>query len=608
METNGNSFFAQAIANLAESFAKHLYTKAKEYIKDFSNESAVYFDKAYEMYLSNTIKQNAKIKTLLYRHEPKHIYSFYECIGLRLGKRIVDTSAVGNVLECGNKLIVTGTGGIGKSVMLKHFFINCVKTQDLIPVLIELRGLNNIDYKAGSLVDYIYSTLCLHNFSLEKQYFLYSLELGKYLFLMDGFDELRNNISQQVAKDITDMCSKYQDNCYIVASRPQEQFIGWTDFCELTAMPLNKTQALNLISKLEYDEVLKNKFYNDLNESLFEKHNSFASNPLLLTIMLITYENSVSIPDNLNEFYEQAFAALFHTHDASKGAYKRDIYSGLGYEDFKRIFSYFCFKSYFKSQYEFSLSELTEYIRTAQMKLELKKDFDVQAYIRDLTDSVCMLVVEGLKYRFSHRSFQEYFAALYTMQLGDENQKKLITLWLKEEQYPSDTSSYLQMLADLQRDRFNNNILLPMLTDLNELYKSKQNNIFEVFNEIYKSIRILYREGDKTYEISVRVCNPYLYNAIIWACRNFEYKFPEEDKAKYNSVSRKLLKAFSAKDKPWCEFNLKQAMEKGLYKEAVYCVHWVTERISFAIQCKAELESTRTPILKRKLATMLDEL
>ena len=84
------------------------------------------------------------------------------------------------------------------------------------------------------------------------------------------------------------MSKKYPENHYILSSRPLEEFMGWNQFEELHAMPLSKEQALSLINKIEYDQIIKDKFYKELDEYLYEKYETFASNPLLLTIMLLT--------------------------------------------------------------------------------------------------------------------------------------------------------------------------------------------------------------------------------------------------------------------------------------------------------------------------------
>lgn len=83
-----------------------------------------------------------------------------------------------NVLEIGNKIIVTGTGGSGKSVMMKHFFLNILETTHYVPVLIELRGLNEYDEKGINLEEYIYEVMGTLKFKIERKYFEYSLETG----------------------------------------------------------------------------------------------------------------------------------------------------------------------------------------------------------------------------------------------------------------------------------------------------------------------------------------------------------------------------------------------------------------------------------------------
>ena len=56
---------------------------------------------------------------------------------------------------------------------------------------------------------------------------------------------------------------------------------------------------------------------------------------------------------------------------------------------------------------------MLEYIGIARQKRVVEVNFDSMDFLIDLTNSVCMLIHDGLEYRFSHRSFQEYFAALY---------------------------------------------------------------------------------------------------------------------------------------------------------------------------------------------------
>lgn len=249
--------------------------------------------------------------------------------------------------------------------------------------------------------------------------------------MLDGFDEVNRDRLKKVQEEIKSFSDKYEKNAYIISSRPTELFIGWNDFIETSVMSLTKEQALSLVGKIEFDEASKKAFYAELDNVLYDKYRSFASNPLLLTIMLLTFSNHASIPENLNEFYEEAFTTLFNMHDATKDCYLRDIRSGLGCEEFKKVFAYICFKSYFSQQFEFTEHQLKERIQESKERFSSYK-FTVEDYEEDLTLSVCMLVRDGLEYQFSHRSFQEYFAAWYTCKLTDDVQTKLLTSWFDE--------------------------------------------------------------------------------------------------------------------------------------------------------------------------------
>lgn len=106
-------------------------------------------------------------------------------------------------------------------------------------------------------------------------------------------------------------------------------------------------------------------------------------------------------------------------------------------------------------------------------KDKFRMNFSSGAYLKDLTNAVCMLVHEGLNYRFTHRSFQEYFAAVYVMRLKDTQQETFLTEWLKKESSRM-TSSFLNMLCDMQPERFAQNVLRPGLKAIEKYYHNPQ--------------------------------------------------------------------------------------------------------------------------------------
>lgn len=602
-----NKISAEVITDLAKTTARTLYQKARDYVTDIQKKEEIDFGYAYENYLKYAKTTHEKMKTLLYRHAAKDIYSFYECVGLNRNEDIIDTADINNVLKIGNKIIVTGTGGSGKSVMMKHFFLNILETTHYVPVLIELRGLNEYDEKGINLEEYIYEVMGTLKFKIERKYFEYSLETGCYVILLDGFDEVKNEISNSVTNQIVAMSKKYPENHYILSSRPLEEFMGWNQFEELHAMPLSKEQALSLINKIEYDQIIKDKFYKELDEYLYEKYETFASNPLLLTIMLLTFESRASIPDKLNDFFEQAFTTLFHTHDATKGGYKRDIRSKLGYEDFKAVFSYFCFKSFFNSDYKFSENKALEYIGAAKQKRIIDTYFNSMDYLKDLTNSVCMLIHEGLEFRFSHRSFQEYFAALYTVQLSDSQQKRFLKLWLQDNSYRS-TSNYLDMLYELQPLRFVKNIISPAIRELQEKFKKNNESEEWLIGYLYEDVGIRkYTNGEKRCAVTIK--NFYYHDMIIRACSISElYNNSKQERMQRNKVrGEKLIKILEEEYHASKPVRFEDIIRRGYTKEMLEALHWVIERYKFVVNYVDMVD--KDPLAKKKrFSSMLEEL
>lgn len=596
MEINSNEVLTSAAVKVAEDAALGMWNKVKKFFKDINAHDGIRLGTAYEEYLEKTSNRNRKIKTLIYRHVPQDLYSFYECIGVRYNGKVISTETVNNLLEIGNKIIITGTGGIGKSTLLRHLFLNTIAETSYIPVLIEIRMVNTMDVEQISAKTLIYENLVNNGFKIEDEYFDYSMEQGAYVILFDGFDEINREKIQKVTNEITSLSNRYPDNKYIITSRPGDAFVGWNDYIEMQSLELTKKQALELIEKIQFDENVKSIFYKELEEGLFDKYKSFASNPLLLTIMLLTFDNRASIPDKLNDFYEQAFATLFNMHDATKEAYVRDIRSGLGCEDFKMVFAYFCFKSYFTGDNEFNEVRLRSYIQDCQKKFEFIK-FSIDEFLIDLTQSVCMLIKEGINYRFTHRSFQEYFAAWYTCKLTDEEQRILLEKWIKESS-AIQTDSYFTMLFNLQGEKVNKIILYPGIKKLERKYNEVGFSI-DLLKYLFSGVSINMRGEDESgYNLSLHIKNRYLCNILRKTCELNEYSYPEINLEQQIKVV-KQFKRF--KDKGYVHFGilLKEISEEDL----LLALEWFKDQLSFAFKLANKIE-----VNKNKRKTVKDIL
>ena len=596
--------------NLVEDSLKKAWEKTKAFFKDLGAKDSLRYQTAYETYLLNTKRKNSQIKTIIYRRAPKELYSFYECVGVEYSGKTICTDKITNLFEIGSKIIITGTGGTGKSIMFKHFFLNTIDETPFIPVMIELRRFNMYELKDISLFDTIYNVLCDNGFDLEKKYFEYSMKEGAYVFLLDGFDEVKRDRIEIITSEIKAVSEKYPENKFLISSRPSEEFIGWNDFKEAETESLTKQQALNLIKKIDFDETIKTVFCEELNNNLYDSYRSFASNPLLLNIMLLTFQKHAAIPERLNDFYEEAFVTLFNAHDATKDAYVRDIRSGLGCEEFKLVFSYLCFKSYFGGEFEFGEPRLRELISQAKDKLQ-KNQLAIDDYLDDLLHSVCMLVKEGLIYRFSHRSFQEYFAAWYTCKLTDDIQRKLLLNWIKESESVLG-DAYFQMLYNLQSDKVNKIILCPIIEEVKKIYQENGFSM-QLIRRMFDGLTV--RENvfkdKKNYSFSLKIKDSYLCKGMLLTVRLNNYPYNNDD---YFDIQQRVFE----KIQEYClgnniarssfySLDIDEALSVLSEDEFLESVKWFEKQILFALKILDRCEGENIS-KKKKVSSILEEL
>ena len=514
----------------------HFVDKVVDYIKSLPSDEQFCLDqeeikKQLNKYLRKSSEHFNKTKTLLYKNEPREFYSFFVSPNIDQGnnRKEISTISSKNVYSLGNHLLITGIGGMGKSMLMRHLFLDTIRNEEMIPVFIELRSFN----ECGGNVDIakaVYSAMHQYGFDYPYEELEKTFASGQYVFLFDGFDELKQDVAAVVEPKLLEFSRLYANNIFVVSSRPNENlFVSWSEFLELKAKPLNNKQAIELITKLDYDENIKKKFIEELNKKLFSKYESFASNPLLLTIMLMTFSTGGEIPKNTSEFYEQAFSALFKEHDASKGVYIREKHCGLEYFDFKRILAHVCLKSFLASDYSFTKDKILKYIDDAKKKCGLSVSFTAESFLKDLTDTVCMLVKDGTKYIFIHRSFQEYFAAYYTSLLSDDDQKRLFEL-LNDNHDWIGFKAYLYFLKSIEPNRYYSSLIYPHFAPIIKKSLGKD-YILKLILSIYSGIRI--RDDDYGYALYIsdpKTC--VLFHSLDGETKQFVKRQQYLDKAK----------------------------------------------------------------------------
>ena len=479
MDENFNNDLASKFMNtIFDEYLSPLISKIANKLKITYNEVKIDLEIPFQAYLTNSYEKYSKTKTIIYGIEPKRLYDFFEVPFLEKGSDIIKPTTTRVLTDISKFLIIEGSGGIGKSTLMKHLFLSELKLKDYIPIFIELKDFNEEGHL--DLEKLLLKKLNQFHNTFQEEYLDYALQSGCFLFLLDGYDELYSENQKEFFKKLNDFCDKYPENHYILSSRPysKSEFIEFQRFAVLKAVPFTKEQAISLITKIEYpDEELKNRFIRDLESGLYDRHESFASNPLLLNIMLSTYNDYAEIPQKLHLFYYQAFDTMLSKHDATK-SYRRKMLSDLSSDTFKECFAIFCFLTYQKAKTEFTFPEIEDIFK--KFPPRIKNVLNIGNFIHDLENCLCVLYKEGNRYKFSHRSFQEYFVAYFLNIQTDSKMRDYSFLLIESGKFSSSADSVFFMLEDMNTQRFNNNILIPLLTRFEES-KSKDEDLFEYY-------------------------------------------------------------------------------------------------------------------------------
>lgn len=342
----------QVIANFMTQNLTLLLEAFQNRTKKFIDNIRARIDSTYRKYLTQMFEKYSKVKSFFVRAEPVFLYSFYIPLSLKTRTADIEMPDIIKISNISKNIIITGLAGTGKSMMLRHLLLSSLTNNYKVPIFIELRTLNQ--NSEVTIMDAIFDVLSAFKLTEDHEFSERALRLGHFAVFFDGIDEVSKIKRQTISNQIQNFAKHYDKCMIIVSSRPDNEFGGWANFTIMQMAPLNLQQACSLIEKLEYDPDIKSKFDTALKNGLFKSHVSFLSNPLLLSIMLLTYGQSADIPMKLNVFYNQAYEALYQRHDAFKGGYQRDRKSGLDIQDFARMFSAFSLQTYDKRMFQFS--------------------------------------------------------------------------------------------------------------------------------------------------------------------------------------------------------------------------------------------------------------
>lgn len=325
------------------------------------------------------------------------------------------------------KIWLSGEAGLGKTTLLQWIAVKTAEKSkeisgltDPLPVLIKLRQL---DCSNLSFVKYFDSIMKDSSYKMPEGWIEDLVESGRFVFLIDGFDEINEDERENVFKWIESLDPRNRCKKIFTARPSVKKGTFFDDILEVKIQPMNRSRIKKFLlywHKAVLEEQLKidtNKALHmaeDLDKKIRMSDPLFrlASVPLLCAMLCaLSYRNEMNLPSNKRELYEECCKMLIDRRDKEKSVPLNNL--NINYEQKKLLLAKLAYWMMRNNYVEITKAQAEDEIgRSASGMNILKDEITKQVVLQYLLDR-CGLLREPEKNKidFIHRTFQEYLTA-----------------------------------------------------------------------------------------------------------------------------------------------------------------------------------------------------
>jgi predicted NACHT family NTPase len=336
-----------------------------------------------------------------------------------------------HAVETYSKLRVLGKPGVGKTTFLKHLAIECNRgafAAQQVPIFITLRDFAEESRDSGkfSLVNYIRQSWLIagvNNPSVLETL----LQEGRVLLLLDGLDEVQNQDSATVLREIRRFSGKYHKNQFVVSCRTAAQKLSLRGFTDVEIAPFTQAQITTFTQKWFVAFAERNpqsgqgqsrQFLQKLDLPENWQFRQLVVTPLFLHLACWMFQGQEKFPAKRSEFYKQGLDLLLGKWDEAKGVDRDDMYRDFRLPQKLRLLSQLATVTFEQGQYFFEQRIIEQYIEDYLRNLpgtmlepeEIQLESEAMLKAIEAQHGILIERARGI-FSFSYLAFQEYFTA-----------------------------------------------------------------------------------------------------------------------------------------------------------------------------------------------------
>ncbi|SHM88121.1 NACHT domain-containing protein [Flavobacterium saccharophilum] len=333
-----------------------------------------------------------------------------------------------------NKMVILGNPGSGKSLLIKSIICSILdnksdfKNKDIIkyiPFRIELRKYlaykkqhrGNIIKYLNSLLEEEYAITQMTEILLEK-----ILHENKNIIFFDGLDEIfKIEDKIEIKNDIENFHTSFPLSNLIVTSRIigyEEAKLNEEEFVELNIQNFKDDQIEEYLKKwYEKEEDVEERRNDEIYGFLDKKHEidrELVSNPLLLSLIVIIYRNTLALPDSKLEIYQSCTKTLVEKWDASKKDFEINL-DQIIYKKRENILADLAFWQYQElsgDEIKITFEKVLSNVAASLERLKIVDETESYNFAEQFMNYAQKRSIY-FENNFTHKTFLEYYSAYW---------------------------------------------------------------------------------------------------------------------------------------------------------------------------------------------------